>query len=213
MRYEFRIFGPNAGQTMAINRHQFVNGIATMVGAPQNMAHAMKVFSYHGVFATGTPEYDAALEREQTSGNGDVSEAAELRDAEAVQPDGHEGPDGLGTSDPEADVEPESVRTEAGEAVVESAGDGHPDAGVRDFAGAADAVKPTEPAGQHNELITAAVHRLDPDNADHWTQAGLPKLAAIEDALGRAGVTRQDVEDAAPGFTREAALEAAAQDL
>jgi hypothetical protein len=50
---------------------------------------------------------------------------------------------------------------------------------------------------------------LDPTNDSHWVmtgaQVGKPKLAVVEEAYGRAGLTRSDLEDALPGYNREVA--------
>ena len=71
----------------------------------------------------------------------------------------------------------------------------------------------SEPLSEGNGEIAAALKKLDPENDDHWvmtgTHKGLPKLFAVEEAYGRAGLTRQDLEAALPGWNRDKALEAA----
>ena len=47
-----------------------------------------------------------------------------------------------------------------------------------------------------------ALMALDISNDDHWTDAGLPAMAAIEAFMGSDLVTRADVDDMAPNFTR-----------
>ncbi|MEE9160020.1 MAG: hypothetical protein V3U60_16745 [Gammaproteobacteria bacterium] len=59
------------------------------------------------------------------------------------------------------------------------------------------------------EQIAAAVRDLDPENDDHWTDAGLPAMKAVEDVVGTKAIKRADVEAAAPGWDRDRALEAA----
>lgn len=59
-------------------------------------------------------------------------------------------------------------------------------------------------SGPDPELIKAAVDGLNPKNDDHWTQAGLPEVAAVKAALG-ADVTRAQIEAAAPDAKRPAA--------
>lgn len=49
--------------------------------------------------------------------------------------------------------------------------------------------------------IKAAIALLDKDNDEHWTQAGLPEVAAVKEALG-ADVTRKQIEEAAPDAKR-----------
>jgi hypothetical protein len=52
-----------------------------------------------------------------------------------------------------------------------------------------------------NEEILEAVQALDPANDEHWTTDGLPRLDAVENLLG-AGVSRKNVTNAAPDYTR-----------
>lgn len=49
------------------------------------------------------------------------------------------------------------------------------------------------------ETIVEALLSLDIENDEHWTQDGLPRI----DALGIDALTRSDLTDAAPSFTRE----------
>jgi hypothetical protein len=48
--------------------------------------------------------------------------------------------------------------------------------------------------------IIKALGQLDPANADHWTNDGLPRLDAIK---GVSGLKREDVTAAAPHFTKD----------
>lgn len=55
-----------------------------------------------------------------------------------------------------------------------------------------------------NEEILEAVRGLDPQNDEHWTADGLPRLDAVENLLG-GDVSRKAVTNAAPDFTRTVA--------
>ena len=57
-----------------------------------------------------------------------------------------------------------------------------------------------------NEEILEAVRGLDPQNDEHWTADGLPRLDAVENLLG-GDVSRKAVTNAAPDFTRAVASE------
>ncbi len=57
-----------------------------------------------------------------------------------------------------------------------------------------------------NEEILEAVRGLDPQNDEHWTADGLPRLDAVENLLG-GDVSRKAVTNAAPDFTRTVATE------
>lgn len=53
--------------------------------------------------------------------------------------------------------------------------------------------------------IKEALAKLDPTNAEHWTGDGAPKLDALKDLMGET-VSRQQVIEAAPQFTRDNAV-------
>lgn len=50
--------------------------------------------------------------------------------------------------------------------------------------------------------IGDALGKLSVDNADDWTEAGLPSMARIKELTGNAELTRADVGEAKPGFNR-----------
>lgn len=56
-----------------------------------------------------------------------------------------------------------------------------------------------------SEEILEAVLALDASNDEHWTADGMPRLDAVENLLG-GNVTRKSVTNAAPDFTRTAAV-------
>jgi len=213
MQFEFRLFGPRKGQTMVLNNHQFVNGVCTLVQSSDNMGTAARVFSFYNAFARGTPEYDAAVAKEEAEahGAGEVSEAS-LEGIDQPAPAGVQS-DGGGPAEGAADAsdgDAESGGTDP--AGTGSNGDGHEHAGVPKFPEDAD-YRAEEPSSSVNEDVASAVRKLDPDVDAHWVMTGAhrgkPKLQAVEDAYGKAGLTRQDIEAAMPGYNRDAASEAA----
>lgn len=70
--------------------------------------------------------------------------------------------------------------------------------------GALSAASQTEPRNDPMSLA-AALAALDPENDEHWTTAGKPAMAAVEALMGDVSITRAQVEDAYPDFSREAA--------
>lgn len=52
------------------------------------------------------------------------------------------------------------------------------------------------------EEIVAALAHFNPNDPAHWTKAGEPLMEKIEELLGRKNISRQDVEEAAPGFSQ-----------
>lgn len=216
MQYTFHLFGARKGKTVKINGHQFVAGEFKPVVSGSAAATLMKVLSYYGAYAKGTPEYDAAVAAEkkeagETDGAGEVHEAAEPGQAEADA--GDIQPDGAGPAEVPADDSGADADGGAGSAGDVSGGDGHEDSGVPHFEEPQDWPNPHEPASVGSEEVKTAMLKLDPDNKDHWVQTGAhkgkPKLSAVEEAYGKAGLTRDDLEAALPGWTHEKAVEAA----
>lgn len=219
MQYTFRLFGPNKGKTMVVAGHQFFDGQCRLTGEPQAMGFVQKVLGYYAAYAMGTAEYDAAMAREkeeeaarvaaepedEPNGASEVPEDAGGRQADAdegdLRPDGEESPEEA------ADGGERDDGAEAGDTGVLSGGDGHEDAGVPRFEDPDAVTPPSEPRGDADADIRAAVMKLDPENDEHWTGAGLPKVDAVDNARGRAGTTRKDVEAACPGYNRDKAVE------
>ena len=216
MQFTFRLFGPRKGQTMVLNRHQFIDGICTLVQSSENMGTAARVFSFYAAYARGTPAYDAAMAKEQAEeakANGaDDSSPPAIEGSDPAVP-ASAGSDGAGSSEGEA--VPSAVDAGAGgtnPADPDASGNGHEHAGVPKFPEDKD-YRAEEPASTVNAEVAAAVRKLDPDVESHWVQTGahkgLPKLTAVEDAYGKNTLTRQDIESATPGYNRAAAAERA----
>lgn len=51
--------------------------------------------------------------------------------------------------------------------------------------------------------LEAALKSLDPKNDEHWTGDGLPRMDALHELTGNAELTRKQVGEAAPNFTRD----------
>jgi len=212
MQYEFRLFGPRKGQTVMINGHQFVNGRAVLIQASQNMEACMRVLSFYGAFARGTPPYDEALAKEEAENGTDEVPTETVKGPDASIRSGVR-PTGAGPAEKTADDGPGSGNAEGADGSSgDTHGDGHRHTGVPKFPEDKDR-RVIEPPSEVNELIRTAILKLDPEVDSHWVVTGAhkgkPKLQAVEEAYGKAGLTRQDVEASAPGHTRETALEAA----
>jgi hypothetical protein len=52
----------------------------------------------------------------------------------------------------------------------------------------------------------AALQQLDPQNENHWTSDGLPRLETVRLLAGDSALTREAVTSALPGFTRTSAV-------
>lgn len=213
MTVQLVLTGPYAGKTMNLNGVQYDQGVATLQGPAQSLAYAI---TYHGrsyqAFPAGSDELKAAqlrdaMQKEGADGKHDVSPTPEQRPSTAVhsdlQPDG-QGPTGSETADGSGDA-----GAEAGDTGTGSARDGHADAGHD----TAEVERGQSQAKAVDAKLSRIVKSLDPDVAAHWTGQGKPSMKAVEEAYGSTGITRSDVEAAAPGWTREKAQTEALKNL
>lgn len=53
--------------------------------------------------------------------------------------------------------------------------------------------------------IVEALSRLDPENDEHWTNDGMPRVEVVQGLAGDASIMRADINNASPGFDREVA--------
>lgn len=182
---EIELLGRYAGADMVISGHQFVKGKTVISSAEEiRIEQAARLFSFYGGYVVGSPEWKARKELD----NG-------VHDSEG----GEEGSGSLSGNGNGGGDKPE--------AEAKSNGEGH------DSDGAASAVS-AGPAGSGNtsrfdpsqmKKLADAIRKLDPEVDTHWTDAGLPRLKALESA-GFHGVTREAVEAAAPDWNREKAV-------
>ncbi len=212
MQYQFRLFGPRKGTTVTINGHPFVNGYATLVLSSVAMGSCMRVLQAYGAYARGTQEYDAAVAEEEAENGASEADPQALEGADTpvrsgVRPDGERPAEEVSAVSP-GDDNAEGADGSSGD----SSGDGHEHAGVPKFPEDKD-YRSIEPPSEVNESVAAAVRKLDPEVDSHWVMTGAmkgkPKLQAVEEAYGKAGLTRQDLEAALPGWDRDTAIKAA----
>lgn len=212
MQYEFRLFGPRKGQTVIINGHPFVNGIARLVYSSEAMSSCMRVLSFYNAHARGTQEYNDAMDAEEAAhGTGQAPEAPRQGADDTVPSCVRQAGTRSAPQGPEDSIGGgHSQRPDATN--VSPVGDGHEHAGIPKFPEDKD-FRSSEPSSSVNVDIKAAVMKLDPEVDDHWVMTGAmkgsPKLNSVEEAYGKANLTRQDVEAAAPGYSRDVAFEAA----
>ncbi len=216
VQLNFRLFGPRRGQTIRINGHQFVKGEHLLAQSSDNIGPCLRVLSFYGAYAKGTPEYDEALVKEQTedkvNGAGEVHKEAQQGATDEVRSDVRQ--DGEGPSSQDATERTGSAEAETGSTGVDTTGYGYEHTGIPKFEEELNKREPTEPASDVNEIVKTAILKLDPQEDSHWVMTGAhkgkPKLSAVEEAYGKAGLTRGDLEIAIPGWDRYRAGEAAA---
>lgn len=59
--------------------------------------------------------------------------------------------------------------------------------------------------------ITEALSKLDPNNDNHWTSDGLPRIDTVKMLAGNPALTREMITAEVPNFSRQIALVAATQ--
>lgn len=202
--------GVRAGKTCILNGKQFVDGKHTIQGDPEVVA---SVCTYMGRCYDAYPEGSEELKLAQARDRGeditdgrhlDNAEAGESGPAEAVSGNDHEE---LGSAaEEDAAQRSGDADGDAGSAGSGPDGDGHEDTGLSaESAGA-------EHGAGNNARLKGVIQDLDPDLDENWTKTGKPALAAVQKAYG-ADVTRSDINNAAPDWTREKAQEKALAEM
>lgn len=202
--------GPRAGNTENINGHVFVDGECTIIGQDEQLVNFIRFMSTYGAYPEGSQEHtDADEAYKKLTGESDgVSDTEEKkRRGKRKDVSGGVQSSGKGSAKKETAGSTEDAGAEAGAKEEPSDGAGHEHSG--------DAPEPEAKAHAEtpvvNNKLLKAIYSLDPENEDHWVKTGKhvgkPKVSVIEEAYGDAGVTRSDVEEVAPEYDREAALE------
>lgn len=181
--------GARAGMTCVLGKWHFIEGVATITG-PQ--LEVRNVCEYIGRVYKAFPEgstdlaHYQALDEEEKHGKRDLQGATEPGAAAA-----HGGavqPTGGGAATVPADHGGGTDDADGGDKGLLPGGAGHADTGVHGSA-------------LETDRIVAAVMQLDANNAEHWTDDGLPRLDAVEQLYGKP-LTRAQVDAAVPGVRR-----------
>lgn len=184
----FVLTGALAGRTIRLGSqpYPFENGRLTVRAPAEEVAlHARFLERNWQAYPEGHP----AL-KEEADGQRHVQEDAQLNEQPPVHGNVQPSGDGSEAGEP-SDLGSGAVEAKAGEG-QDPAGDG-PAASV------------AEPTAELNTKLQKAVLALDPADNSHWTKDGKPAMTAVEKLYGSAGITRADVEAAAPGHSREKA--------
>lgn len=184
------LVGAYRGQTINLKVgdkvYEFQDGSMEVMGPSGDVDNLAKYLQRcYQAFPDPSKELDAAVEA--IHGGGDAAET----DTNETGP-GDEYPGG---ADDAAGGAGEQT-PEPGEA-TEGAGHAEPKPGTAE-PGRSD-------QGHGQSPIAAALSKLDPSDDEHWTADGKPKMLALEAFFGRSDITRAQVEQAAPGYTRETA--------
>lgn len=192
--------GHYAGKTMEINGSKFVNGELPLKGDLRSMDGLIRYMATYNAFLAGSDELAEAQNRDRM--NKEIANGAD------------EILDGQGSNDggaPSNDADPGAASgAGATGASVDGAGSGSEGDGVPGGREGDAAPQTSDP--QVLKIIDA-LKALNPDVTDHWTDGGLPRVAAVEAGSGVVGVTRKDIEAALPGWNRDKAIDAALADM
>lgn len=229
--------GPYTGRTGNVGGYYFDRGVCIVTGAPEmltfmftRMARAYQAYPEGSLelekaqaFWQAHLDAEAAKEEREEHGANDLSTGNQPEDGTS-NAETESGPDGAGAP-PVSDVHgganddalPNGDRQLPG-------GDGLPDAGANaDGAAPGDDDTPVmdapplvgldgQPLAGDQEAklskLAMAIMSLDPANDEHWTGQGIPAMSAVEKAYGSTDITRNNVENELPGWTREKAREA-----
>jgi hypothetical protein len=195
--------GHYAGKTVRLGNFQFVDGETTFSGNGEQIISVTRIMARgYNAHLKGSVElanaqatYDAEMER--IHGKRDIQGENRAGEHEAVS---DVQSSGSGSTEVQTDAGEPDVEPETGSEGVLSNGSGLQDAGDDDESD-------QKVRMSNNFQLEKIIHSLDPENDEHWTQGGMPRLSAIEEALdGDTGITRADVNNAAPGYDREKAL-------
>jgi len=195
----FVLTGALAGRTIRLGSqpYAFEKGRLTVTAPAEEVAlHARFLERNWQAYPEGHP----AL-KEVPDGQRDLQENPKPDGQQPLHGDVQPNGSGLEAGEP-APVGGGSDEAEAGQAGGVSDGNGQPE-GVTEPA--------KEPTVELNTKLQKSVLALDPADETHWTKDGKPAMTAVEKLYGSAGITRADVEAAAPGYNREKAKAAAQQ--
>jgi hypothetical protein len=171
----FVLKGPHEGKTIKLGQYRFVGGKFTTKVNEKELTPLSNLMRYWQAYPEGSPE----LKKEEENGTGE-----DLAGQGADQ---------------------DSVGEHGSPAAQEPAGQGHAgaEAGSPGLQGADAGGR--EEAPVEDDRLKHILLNLDPEDDEHWTMAGLPRLSTIEEAFGSTGMNRIDIQTALPGWDRDAA--------
>ncbi len=226
VRMNMVLTGPREGQTIDLNGHYFYKGVCPIIGQDDKLGHCIKLLSTYGAYPEGSTAYKEACAKykdimKEKNGLSNTQKSTKSGKTDKVLSDiqsGGKGPSKEETIDDKADNKPVE-----GTEGIHSSGDRHEDSGLRTEQKPenreSDTKKSTETESgvsledspEINKKLLKAIKSLDAENDDHWVKTGKnadkPKISVVEEAYGETGITRDDVEAAAPGYNKNMALE------
>lgn len=197
MKIDVVLTGFHAGKSIELAGKSFVGGRYTVQGNAVEVETQLRYLARtYQAFPVGSAELEAAQKRDEAHGiqhhapkgeqqsGAERLRAGEFRPAGQVQETGAVPGTGPGGS------------ASDGDSGVRSGGSGHEHSGLQ----------PEQVAA-----LRILLRKLDPKNDAHWTEEGLPSVEVVSQAAADQSIDRATINAVAPGFTRERAVELAAQ--
>lgn len=197
MAMKFIITGSDRGKPKLIGSHQFdANGEYHYAGDPAAIGSLLKYFATFNTYLVGSNEYEVACARDKELFGYGQSKTAE--GGRKVGSDIPPGTNGNGTGGSAGSASPASPQIESG-----AQGSG------------AESGRVAFPKSDDPEVnnLQDAIAALDSATDDHWNEEGLPRINAVEELAKVAGLTRKQIEVAAPGYNRDAAMKNGLADI
>ena len=185
--------GHYAGRTMVINGFPFTEGECVLKGELASLDGAIRYLATYNAFPAGSSELEQAQFRDME--NGGDNGGSSNQDG----PEDGANNSGKHSDEPIAPVTPNGAGHDAVEADALRGG----------AAPSGDGGSSGRDSDPRTLQIVDALNSLDPSVDDHWTDGGLPRVAAIEAASGIVGITRKEIEAAYKDFDREKAAASA----
>lgn len=184
--------GAFAGQSVKLNNRDFIRGRLRLDGPMSGYENLVSYFSSaYNAFLEGSEELAKAQERDRLNATGSVESSGP---GQSVGEAGAVGGSPEGVSSGSGPVDPAPSQDSV---VGRAEGDASP-------------TVPHDAATSFTDAKTAklkaVLKSLDPSNDEHWTEAGLPAILAIEAAYGGTGITRKDVAAVLPNWNRQSAI-------
>lgn len=217
--YKFVLVGSLEGSTINLGGHQFIDGVFTLEGPEPHIAPSVEESNLKAVylgksyqaFREGSPEHTEAVKRlknnKSPEGELDVAERERQDQVNNFQPPVEpvvvESSATIETTVTEKATDDASVDTVVTETVTT-------ETVVTETPAAEAEAAPTQSTRQKQGALRSALLKLDPKDAAHWTDNGLPSVAAVRQFAGDDTISRAAIQELAPKMTREEAAKAAA---
>ena len=228
---ELVLVGPLAGKTKNLRGFQFTNGVCKLVGTMKSLEGPILYLGRcYQAYPRGSEQYKQAL---KLFGQSEPEEKTKQAAAPATQElpivvipaTGAADDTTEDTENGERDPNPQTIdnaattvpsgfrppwEQSAAQAASNQSGNDNPASGQAASVPAGDGyehARISQEQALRNKRVADALVMLDPKNDDHWTKNGIPTVSVVASLAELDDLTRKEIEEVAPGFTRDAASE------